>query len=817
MTTISGKSSSSIIIGEEDARNESVSLPNQRVSRKIKNTKKWQEDTINYYINNRHNNQVNRKSKKEIINNWDFYNNYLSSEELKKHLDPLNVENSLLEDESSKFSFYNILDQPFDTLFGEELKRTHEVKAYAINQDIINEKDKEFKSRVSQYFTELVQSEQNIDKEALQKKLAEYDEFKRYDLQSAHEIMINNILNVLRNDNKLNLKGVFNKGFKDLQINAESIYKVGNVGKELSFTNVQSSNFYVYGMGKSNYIHDGVAWVEEVVMSPNKIIEEFAEELTNTEIDIILSLGKGGTDSIDPMQIALIDIEGTAPHSTQALPLAIDGEFLTIDGTDNGETDGNGNLRVFRLEFMTLRKLGKLNFIDQEGYEQSKWVDEEYLPNIEAGENIEWIWVNEIMRGARIGNDIFKKIGVSPVQMRSIVNPAIVRPSYVGYVIGNNGVVSKSRIEKLQPYQRMYNLWMNKLVQLWSNNLGKVGVIDVSRIPSDMDTDEWYMWIKKFHLMYENPFEQGKKGAAKGLISGNMQQNSKVIDLSLAEEINSAVQTLSWIENRVNKIAAIPEPRQGNLTGNEGLGTSQQAIIQSSHQTEGDFFVHDLVKAYSYEVIIEYIKVLWKDEKTKRQFVLDDLSNYLLDIDGGLINEGEYGIAITNSSKLTEMHNALKTLIQPAMQNGASLSEIAKMLTANSSSKMVAMLEENEDKKNSRAQQLQEAQAQAQTQALEAQAQLEETKHKQALELLDKEWNYKLQERKLELQIDNELHSRDNNQNKIEDSVELEKEQIKADSDEKLQTEKLIHEKELKQMEIDGKLKIEDKKTNKNK
>jgi len=362
----------------------------------------------------------------------------------------------------------------------------------------------------------------------------------------------------------------------------------------------------------------------------------------------------------------------------------------------------------------------------------------------------------------------------------------------------------------------MYNVWANKLVKLWTEHIGKAAIIDVARIPSDMSTDEWYVWLKRFNLAFENSMEEGKKGAAKGQIVGNMQQNSKVLDLGMAEEINQAIQTLSWIEERVNKLSAVPEARQGATSGREGLGVTQQSIVQSSHQTEADFAIHDLIKSKTFEVMVEYIKVLWKDEKGKRQYLLADLSNHILDINGAVLNEAEYGIKITNSSQLYSMYTAIQQLTHAAMQTGtATLSDVAKMYMATSPSQMLHQLEQSEDKRieqqNEQAKMQQEG-VQAQ---IQAQQQLEQIKHQQELEKINLEWSYKLQEKQLDVEARLNEHSTDTNQNHIEDEVELQKEEIKVSGAKDLQSEKLAHEKNLKEMELKSKEKIEKNKANK--
>lgn len=810
------KSSANIVLGDSVDQTPG-SLPNQRISRRGKQSKKWQKESMNFFITNRYQNNYNRKSVREIRENWDFYNAVLTDSEIKKHLDPLNVEQNLIDDEVTAFEFYDILHQPFDTLFGEELKRTSDVKAYAVNPNIINQKDRKFKQQVIEFLQKTAEAE-SIDEKMMQEKLKEFDHLRKHDLQSAHEEMANQILEGLKNDTDLNLKYKFNRGFKNLEVVGEEIYRVGNIGKEISITSVQSENFFALSMGKSEWIQDANAWIEIDYMNIHKVIEEFAEDLTDKEIDELLTAANAKESWLVPTQLGVYDLDENPglidPTNPIKTTFKMDSDealgLIPLDDNDQQSFDENRNLKVYRVQWLSLRKIGELKYYDEQGHEQKKLVDEYYVANIEEGEEIKWYWINELWEGCRLGNDIYKKVRVSPIQMRSITNPSIVKPSYVGYVISQNGVSTQCRVDKLKPYQRMYNTFANKLITLWTQNLGKITKVNMAEMPSEMEPDEWYLWIKRFKLMFYNPFEEGTKGAAKGQLAGHMSQSTTGIDLSLTTEINQTIETLNWIEQRVNKIAAIPEPRQGDMTGNEGLGTSQQAIVQSSHQTEVDFFVHDLVQSKVFELAIEYIKVLWRDDKSKRQYVLDDLSEHIIDIDGELLAEAEFGITITNSSKLYEMFNSIKALSHAAMQTGtASLSDIARLNMATSPSEMLRKLEEAEDKKQEQAMQQAQMQQEAQQAQLQAAQQLEQMKHQQDLEKMDREWQYKLKEKEMDLIVNLDQHNRDMNENGVEDEVELESERIKVEGAEKLQDEKFTHEKAIQKADLENKVKIE--------
>lgn len=793
-----------------EEQNQSITLPNPKTTRKFKlNSKKWQKDTIKYYINSKDRDYGNRKTPDEIQGNWNFYNTYLTKDEIKMHLDPHNVTEGLTEEDEAGFQFYNILNSPFDTLIGEELKRKFDVKAYAVNPDIVNSKDQEFQQRVIDYLQQQIQSEEPLNEEQLQQELKKFDKYRAKDLQTSHERMANEILRALKEDKRINAKYEFNAGFLNRQITNEEIYRVYHIGKEVRMKLVDSKNFYVVGMN-GPFIEDADAWVEEEYLSPYRVIDEFSNELTDTEIKRILEAANANEDSfIAPKRMILVENELLDKNEVRESVYVKNSEISSNNNLSledwNAEdyTDEFGNVRVQRVQFKTLRKIGLLTTHKPDGTPMTKWIDEEYPIKPELGESVEWTWISDLWEGALILDNIFKKVRPVPVQMRSLLNPSIVRPSYVGYVGFNFGGKGQCRLDRLKPYQRAYNVWKNKLISLWMDNIGTAAVIDVAKIPSDMDTDEWYYWLKKFHIMYENSFEEGDKGAAKGLIAGNMQQSAKTIDLSLAQDINQAIAMLNYIENKVNEISAIPEARQGNMQGNEGLGTSQQAVINSSSRTEHDFFVHDMIKARVYEVMLEYAKWLWRDEELKLQYTTSNMSDYIIRIDGPLLAEAELGVAITNTSESFEMAQIAKQLLHPIMQNQAiNPSDALMLLMHGTPNDIIEGLREAEQQKREENSQLEQQKAEAQKQMLAMQDEIDEKKHRRAIEMEDRKHQHKLAEIQEEKLYDQEKHMRDTNQNHIDDVVELEKvdkevagkkemEQMKIDADREKQAKEL--------------------------
>lgn len=774
-----------------NSESKAIGLPEQMVSTKTKQGKAFQKDTTDYFVSNLYStgNDI-RKSTGDMQSNIRIYNSCPEPSDLSDSFDPLGFNSD--EDSENlpiKGTFYNVMNNPLKTLFGEELKRRSDIRAAVTNQFAINKKDKEFQKRLMSYLMSQVQAEA-VDEEDFNKKIQELDRFGKYDLQSAHEKMANQIIQILANNRELNLKRKFNRGFEKLNVIAEEVFRVGSIGDEPWVFDVNSENFKVLGLGDSTWIQDGWAWIEYDYLHPNKIVEEFGRILSSSDIKKVVNIdGDGFGGNITPITSSYID-NGEIIIGGNGKSVSEDGSFFTLDGeshTNDKWVDEDGHIRVVRFQYLGYRKIGELKYYDEQGDEQRKFVDEYREPNIELGEEVEWFWINELMEGGKIGEDIYLPLEPSKVQMRSIINPSMVRSHYVGVVSSLLGGKARCVVDDVKPYQLDYNTWMIKLKHLFTQHIGNVAIFDVSRIPSDMTTDEWFKWVSILGIAFENPFEESSKGK----IAGMMQQRSSSISIDKSKEIMQAVNMLNTLEDMINKIAAVPAPRQGELSGKEGLGISQEAIVRSSAQTESVFQLHEDVKAVTYAHAIEFVKVLWKDKKIKRQLQLDDLSNYIIDIDGATLNEAELGVQTTNSSRVYEMENEMRQLSHAAMQTGnADLSDIARIRLATSPSEMLKTLEQAEEKKVKQQQQQQQMQNEAQQQQLAAQQQFEQIKHQQELEKIDKEYEYKIELKRMELEdkMDSDVFGRqsvDDNKDGVEDQVELDKQQMVSDTKEK--------------------------------
>ena len=122
-------------------------------------------------------------------------------------------------------------------------------------------------------------------------------------------------------------------------------------------------------------------------------------------------------------------------------------------------------------------------------------------------------------------------------------------------------------------------------------------------------------------------------------------------------------------------------------------------------------------------MLLNVAKHAWRNsEKKSLYYVLDDMSRNFIDITPDFLYS-DFGVFITDSSKEAQNIEVLKTLLQPAMQNGASLLDAANILTADNMNVIKRRLEEVDKKREQAIKQEQEAQAAMQEQMVQAEQQ----------------------------------------------------------------------------------------------
>ena len=295
------------------------------------------------------------------------------------------------------------------------------------------------------------------------------------------------------------------------------------------------------------------------------------------------------------------------------------------------------------------------------------------------------------------------------------------------------------------------------------------------------------------------------------------------MDLTMANVIDGYINLMSKIEQMVSELSGVSDQREGSINQYELVNNVNKAITQSALITEPLFWVHDQVKKRAFTMLLNTAKEVYKQSgKKKLNFVFDDGTRSFLDISESFLFE-DFDVFISDATKDTQNLEMIKSLYQPAMQNGATLLDIAEIMTLDNVNLIKDKLEEIEVKR----QKIQEQQIQQEQQAAAQLQQMENEMREQELMLdeakleLDKYKIDKDSETKIvvaELGTYRFQQDLDQNQNGIPDPIEIAELAMKRQDldshyfDEQSKLNMQTKELEQKKSEMKSKIQLEEKK-----
>ncbi|MBQ7819903.1 MAG: hypothetical protein IJ341_09440 [Bacteroidales bacterium] len=331
----------------------------------------------------------------------------------------------------------------------------------------------------------------------------------------------------------------------------------------------------------------------------------------------------------------------------------------------------------------------------------------------------------------------------------------------------------------------------------------------------NIDVNKWMHYLSALGVAFINPYEEGWE--TPGREGGRPAQFNQFQswDLSMANVIDQYVNLMAKIEDMVAKLTGITPQRQGQIAASELVTNANTAVTMSYHITEPWFWNHTQVKKQVLTMLLDTAKEAWKDgKKTYLNYVLDDATRAFLQLSEQFFYE-DMDIFVDDSTKNMQNIETLRQLMQPAMQNGASLLDIAEIITMDNVSMIKDRLAEIEQKRMEQMQQQQQAEQEAQAQMIQMQNEVKEE------ELMIKEAEMDL--KKYEIDQNNAtkitvaqlnayrgVEDMDQNQNNIPDPMEVasqalaERKEASEEADRKLELNNKRRETEMKK-EIENK------------
>lgn len=718
------------------------SSQNQRLTQKQKekNNKAWYKEQIDmldkYHVDDSYSyGEVSDIRRMKV--NYDLFNNIIDLSDFEHVCKPLGAEAGEL---PAKMANRDIVSGKIKALLGMEMKRSFSWKVLAVNPEATTRKEQEQSKRIREFVIneitkpfrveaekkyleqqkgrelneeEQAKIQQQIEEEVQSMTPDEVLKYMEREHQDPAEILSQQLLQYLIQ--KTDAKTKFNKAFKHGLLSAREVAYIGIINDEPVFWNVNSLRFRHDRSPDLDYIEDGEWATYEHRLQPSQIISYFGDNLTQKEIDLIYenwSIYRGNDNSYDDL-------------------------FQVLDNDLDEIEDNSGAIPVLHCTWKSLRKIGFLNYLDDEGVEQEIIVDENYEIDEENGDlNIEWEWIPECYEGWKIktGEPIYINMRPVPGQFKDIDNIYECKLPYFGVVYDHMNSQPTSLMDRLVPYQYFYNIICYRLETLLASDKGKKVLMNIGAIPSSegIDLEKWMYYANNTSYIPYNPNEED--GA------GYMDANTvaKVLDLSLVSDIQKYIQIAEYIRSQAGKSVGVTEQVEGQISSGEAVRNTQQSLIQTQNILEPYFELHNIFKKNVLQGLLSCAKVAYSNSENKKlTYILDDISQKVLDLDVGLLEESTLGLFVSNSAKAEEAKENIKQLAHAALQNQkAELSDIISIIRQESVTEAEETLKASEQKQRDYEQKMNSQNIQAQKEEAEKQRQREREKFEEEKELI---------------------------------------------------------------------------------
>ena len=684
-----------------------------------KKTQAWKEACVDYVVGAGDSGfgGNGRSRSDEMQTYYDLYNSIYNEKDLKYVTNPFKQDDGF----PAMAQDYNIIKPYVDQLLGEETKRPFNFHLQRTSDIAASELQEKAKEMLMDYIQATIASKLSPEQAARYEQVLATGEIQtpeaiakylQKDYKDIAETEAYHALQFLKR--KLNLTHEFYKGWKDALIGGEEIYYIGVINGDPYVERVNPMYFDYEHSLDLEFIDDAAWCRRKMIMSATEIYDRFYDKMSERQLNELLEL---------------IDQRPGAGNNPEIRKTSIDYESIKLHKI-NSFTDNPfdiDHIVVYHCCWKSFKKIGFVTLLNPETGEAEEFqVDEDYKVT-GTEQSVEWDWIIEVWEGYRIGDDMY--IGIQPIEYQHISadNPNSQKLPYTGVVYNNTNSKPRSLVSMMKPLQYMYIVVWYRLELALSRDKGKVAVMDITQIPKSMniDVNKWMHYLSALGVAFINPYDEGWD--IPGREGGKPSQFNQLPswDLTMSNVIAEYIQLMQKIEDMVAKLTGITPQRQGQIAASELVSNANTAVNMSYHITEPWFWNHNQVKRRVLTMLLNASKAAWKDNKRYLNYILDDATRAFVQLSDNFFYE-DMDIFVDDSTKNQQYIDQLKQLLQPAMQNGASLLDIAEIITLDNMSMIKNRLEEIEQKRMEQMQQQQQAEQQAQQQMAEQQNQLKE-------------------------------------------------------------------------------------------
>lgn len=449
---------------------------------------------------------------------------------------------------------------------------------------------------------------------------------------------------------------------------------------------------------------------------------------------------------------------------SQGIPFADDGFFRNLHN-NNLFNEKKGYYFVTEGYWKSQQKIGIVTYIDPHtGLLTRKLVDENFVvpPGFTEVDStyddpkdintVVWTWVNWIWKGGKINvstynkdsEDIYFDVRPLEFQFKGDINPYCAKLPVCGQVFSVRNSRSMSLVDMMKPYQIMFNVAMNQAYQYAEKEIGAFLVFDVSILPKDKDwggangMDKWLMMAKAFGVVPVDTSPENTKGS----LAAQSAVFPKIIDLDLGAKIVSRFSMAVQAKNLGYSLIGMNDYRMGEFASTSTAEGVEQGTKAAYAQTQSYFtnFSNYLRRCYRMNLdIAQFVQSQNKDITIA--YTQSDLNTAFVRIKGSDLLLADLHVYVSNSQEYMRQLEMLRQLALENNTSGATMVDLAHIITSNSIGEIKKQLQESTDYQ----QQLQQQKMQNEQQQVQIQQQIAQMKEDRQDIRHDKDLQTKIQ------------------------------------------------------------------------
>jgi hypothetical protein len=679
------------------------------------------------------------------------------------------------EDESAlELKFYPIIPNVVNVLCSEFSKRTSKIMFRAVDDISYNEMLEEKRAMIEEVLIFQAQQKQQIklmnmglspeDPEAQQmmapeaiRSLPEIEGFFRKNYRSLAEEWATHQMKV--DVQRFRMKELEEQGFRDSLITDREFWHFRMMEDDYEVELWNPLTTFYHKSPDVRYVSQGNYVGKIDLHTPADVIDKYGWMMTKEQLDTLervypirdsrysLTGLQNDGSFYDPTRSHEWNVEGPSLAMRQFNSF-FDVNFGTGDIIDRIMSDSEdfldfgynlSMLRVTTLYWKSQRMIGHLTKILDNGEVIQDIVTEDYKitekpiynttfyknktkENLIYGEHIDWIWINEVYGGIKIGpngptswvrntdgsgfDPVYLGIrggkpGRIPFQFKGDNNLYGCKLPVEGSVFSDRNTRSVALVDIMKPYQIGYNVVNNQIADILVDELGTVIMLDQNALPRHSMGEDWgknnlakaYVAMKNFQML---PFDTTITNTENAL---NFQHYT-VLNLEQTNRLVSRINLANYFKSQAFEVIGINPQRLGQELSQSTATGVEQAVQASYAQTEIYFIQHcDHLMPRVHQMRTDLAQFYNSTKPSLRlQYVTQADEKVNFQINGTQLLLRDINVECTTDANTRNIMEQLRALAINNNTTGASIYDIGNMIKAESVAELTKVLKESEDK-----------------------------------------------------------------------------------------------------------------------